>query len=204
MSNDETWSPQSLIPLVLLCAAPQAFGTVEPVPCADQSVVASTVRTPKELQAFVQCAYEFVREVGFEEARRAFHEDERWRSGPIYIFFDEVSPVPETSRVFPPDPEMEGLTIAPRETDRSPKDGTGIGPSKHICPQEHRAKLEVCLPYILDVYDEHGKRVDCPGSPKLAPAQHRILKARRKTIAEYERTGNRQVMIDVGLFPPEA
>ena len=73
---------------------------------------------PKELQAFVQCAYEFVREVGFEEARRAFHEDERWRSGPIYIFFDEVSPVPETSRVFPPDPEMEGLTIAPRETDK--------------------------------------------------------------------------------------
>ena len=41
------------------------------------------VRTTEDVQAFVQCAYEFVQEMGFEEARRAFHEDERWRSGPL-------------------------------------------------------------------------------------------------------------------------
>ena len=40
--------------------------------CADRSITASAVRTPKDVQAFVQCAYEFVQEVGFEEARRAF------------------------------------------------------------------------------------------------------------------------------------
>ena len=91
--------PQSLIPLVLLCAAPQAFGTAEPLSCLDNSVVASAVRTPEDVQAFVQCAYEFVQEVGFEEARRAFNEDECWKSGPIYIFVDEVSPLETIFRI---------------------------------------------------------------------------------------------------------
>ena len=56
-----------------------------PVACAQKSVVASAVRTQGDVQAFVQCAYEFVREVGFQEARQAFNEDDRWRSGPTYI-----------------------------------------------------------------------------------------------------------------------
>ena len=43
--------------------------------CAERSIVASAVRTTGDVQAFVQCAYEFVQEVGFEEARRAFNED---------------------------------------------------------------------------------------------------------------------------------
>ena len=49
--------------------------------------------------------------MGFEEARRAFSEDERWKSGPIYIFIDEVTPVSDQSRsfVYPPDPSREGL-----------------------------------------------------------------------------------------------
>ena len=48
--------------------------------------------------------------MGFEEARRAFHEDERWKSGPIYIFVAELTPVPGAARalVQPPDPSMEG------------------------------------------------------------------------------------------------
>ncbi len=83
--------------------------------CADRSIVASAVRTPEDVQAFVQCAYEFVLEVGFEEARRAFHEDARWRSGPIYIFVDEMTPVPGASRafVYPPDPSLEGQPWGP-------------------------------------------------------------------------------------------
>ena len=53
--------PPSLILLILLYAAPQAFGTDEPVPCANKSIVASAVRTLGDIQAFVQCAYELSR-----------------------------------------------------------------------------------------------------------------------------------------------
>ena len=107
--------PPSLILLVLLCAAPQAFGTTEPVPCANKSIVASAVRTLGDIQAFVQCAYEYVQEVGFEEARRAFHEDERWRSGPTYVFVSELTPETSEARaiVFPPDPSREGMPWGP-------------------------------------------------------------------------------------------
>ena len=79
--------------------------------CEDRYIVASAVRTTEDVQAFVQCAYEFVHEVGFEEARRAFNEDERWKSGPTYVFVDEMTDVPGASRaiVFPPDPSLEGV-----------------------------------------------------------------------------------------------
>lgn len=79
--------------------------------CAERSVAASAVRTQGDVQAFVQCAYEYVQEMGFEEARRAFHEDERWRSGPTYLFVDEVTPMTDMagSIVFPPDPSREGV-----------------------------------------------------------------------------------------------
>ena len=69
-----------LIPLALLCTALPAFGAAETLPCADRSVTASAVHTPEDVKSFVQCAYEFVQEMGFEEARRAFNEDERWKS----------------------------------------------------------------------------------------------------------------------------
>ena len=78
--------------------------------CAEKSVVASAVRTQDDVQAFVQCAYEFAQGMGIEEARRAFNEDERWKSGPTYIFVDEVTPMTDMARalVFPPDPSREG------------------------------------------------------------------------------------------------
>ena len=63
--------------------AAQASGTAETLSCADRSVTASAVHTPEDVKSFVQCAYKFVQEVGFEEARRSFNEDERWKSGPI-------------------------------------------------------------------------------------------------------------------------
>ena len=107
--------PQSLIPLILLCAAPQAFGADEPVSCADRSITASALRTPEDVQSFVQCAHEFVQEVGFVEARRAFHEDERWRSGPTYVFVDEVTAMRLDAQafIFPPDPSLEGQPWGP-------------------------------------------------------------------------------------------
>ena len=84
----------------------QAFGQADPVSCNEKTVVASAVRTAM-VQAFVQCAYEFVR-VGFAEAYRAFHEDARWRSGPIYVFVSEVTPTMARSLVLPPDPKGKG------------------------------------------------------------------------------------------------
>ena len=104
----------SLISSILLCAAAPTLvaqgGTAEPLSCADHSITARAVRSPEGVEAFVQCAYEFVQEVGFEEARRAFNEDERWESGPTYVFVVEATPMSDMSRafVFPPDPSREG------------------------------------------------------------------------------------------------
>ena len=58
----------------------------------------------------MQCAAEYALEHGAEEARRAFNEDARWKSGPTYVFVDGVQPSGEDSltHVFPPDPSREG------------------------------------------------------------------------------------------------
>ena len=68
------------------------------------------MRTTEDVQAFVQCAYEFVQEVGFEEAYRAFHEDARWQHGPYYVFVNGIAKSGEGSipYVYPPDPSREG------------------------------------------------------------------------------------------------
>ena len=104
--------PYPLIPLILMIAA-QASGAAEPLSCADRSIVASAVHTPEDVKSFVQCAYEFVQEVGFEESRRAFNEDERWKSGPIYIFVSEATPMSDQARlfVFPPARSREGSSL---------------------------------------------------------------------------------------------
>ncbi len=106
-----------LILSLLLYAPSQAVGAGDPVSCDEKTVVASAVRTADDVQTFVQCAYEFVQDVGFAEAYRAFHEDVRWRSGPIYVFVAEVTPTTDMSLalVQPPQPEKEeqpwGLVI---------------------------------------------------------------------------------------------
>ena len=100
--------PYLLILSTFLFAVP-VLGDDETLSCADKSVTASAVRTQEDVQAFVQCAYEFVQEVGFEEASRAFNEDERWKSGLIYVFVSEV----ERLVVFPPDPSREDAPLGP-------------------------------------------------------------------------------------------
>ena len=104
--------PYSLILFTFLFHAP-VLGGDEPLSCANKSIVASAVHTPEDVKSFVQCAYEFVQEMGFEEARRAFHEDKRWRSGPIYIFVSEATPLSDQARlfVFPPDRPREGSSL---------------------------------------------------------------------------------------------
>ena len=86
------------------------LGDDETLSCADKSIVASAVRTQEDVQAFVQCAYEFVQEVGFEEARRAFNEDDSWKSGPTYVFVHEIIADTDMARVFifPPDTARAG------------------------------------------------------------------------------------------------
>ena len=88
----------------------EADQTAQHPTCADHFVAAGAVRDQSSVQAFVRCAAEYVAEHGEEEARRAFHEDERWRIGPTYVFVDEDanSGLEATSHVFPPDPAREG------------------------------------------------------------------------------------------------
>ena len=101
-----------LIPLISMSAVLPMFGVAEAPSCADHSIVASAVRTTGDVEAFVQCAYEYVQEEGFSEARRAFNEDERWKSGEIYVFVDELPAMSDMSRaiVYPPDPSREGVS----------------------------------------------------------------------------------------------
>ena len=101
-----------LIPFTFLFAVP-VLGDDETLSCADKSIVASAVRTQEDVQALVQCAYEFVQEVGFAQARRAFNEDDRWKSGPIYIFVSGVTPLSDQAQlfVFPPDRPREGSSL---------------------------------------------------------------------------------------------
>ena len=102
--------PYFLILFIFLFAVP-IHGNDEPLSCVDKSIVASAVRTQEDVQAFVQCAYELVQEVGTEAARQAFHEERRWRSGPIYVFVAENTPNTNLARAFlyPPDPSKEGV-----------------------------------------------------------------------------------------------
>ena len=83
--------------------------------CEDKSVSAAAVRTREDIRAFVLCAAEYLREHGVAEAYRAFHEDERWRSGPIYVFAD--TPVDGgrdvLSLLFPTNEPQEGQRFGP-------------------------------------------------------------------------------------------
>ena len=78
--------------------------------CEDRRVTAGAIRSREQIQAFVQCAAEYVMEHGTEEARRAFNEDELWNHRDIYVFVDGVQPSGEDApvHVFPPDPSREG------------------------------------------------------------------------------------------------
>ena len=99
--------------LILVIAVPVVRAEVgsEAPTCSESAIVASAVRTEEDIRVFVQCAYELVQEVGPEAASRAFHEEERWRSGSIYVVVVELSPAPGAARlwVFPPDPSREGI-----------------------------------------------------------------------------------------------
>ena len=80
--------------------------------CAENSATAAAIRTTADVKAFVICAYEYVQQAGFEEARRAFNEDARWNHGPYYVFVDGVAETAHESVIFvyPPEPSLEGST----------------------------------------------------------------------------------------------
>ena len=83
--------------LLTLAAAVPAVGAEvgsEAPTCEESAIVAGSVRTEEDIRVFVQCAYELVQDVGAKAARRAFHQEERWRSGSIYVVIVELSPSP--------------------------------------------------------------------------------------------------------------
>ena len=102
----------TLMSLACSLGAWSAAGAAD-LACADRYVAASAVRTPTDVQAFVNCAYEYVIETGEAEAYRAFHNDERWKSGAIYVFVLESVPSSSDSTVFvhPFRTDVEGGTF---------------------------------------------------------------------------------------------
>ncbi len=93
------------IALLLLAGSMAPASAAAPIPCAEKSVAAAVIRSTEDIEAFVQCAYEYAQEMGPEEAYRAFHEDKRWKSGQFYVFV--LNPPTRTTFVFPPDPSRE-------------------------------------------------------------------------------------------------
>ncbi len=79
-------------------------------PCDERRISASAVQTGADVRTFVHCAADYIKEHGPAKARLAFHVDERWRHGPLYVFVDEVTSQPDKTRafVYPPDPAREG------------------------------------------------------------------------------------------------
>ena len=88
----------------------QESGTIWTQGCPDHSIVASAVNTQGDIRAFVHCAAAYLAEHGTIEARRAFNEDVRWKSGPTYVFVDGLAKSGTESRthVYPPNPSREG------------------------------------------------------------------------------------------------
>ncbi len=79
--------------------------------CADYRIRASAVRSASDVQAFVECAKDYLEEHGADEARRAFNEDERWMDGSTYVFVNAISRsgADQLFFVYPPDPSREGM-----------------------------------------------------------------------------------------------
>ena len=82
--------------------------------CSERTISASAVRTQEDIRAFVECAAVYFAEHGTEEARRAFHEDERWNHGSVYVFVDEIAKSGEEglTLIYPPDRSLEGQPLA--------------------------------------------------------------------------------------------
>lgn len=100
-----------LIPLfavLLLCTLPASAHLWRG--CLDDGVAASAVETRGDVRAFVECAAEFLRSVGPEEAHHAFAEAGPWRHGEIYVFVDGIAKSGSASMtfVYPPDRSREG------------------------------------------------------------------------------------------------
>ena len=100
---------------LLLAAGSLAASRAATAPCDEKSVSAAAIRTREDVESFVQCAHEYVQARGTQEAHRAFHEDERWRSGQFYVFVGARALAGARTRgiVQPPDPSREGVEWGP-------------------------------------------------------------------------------------------
>ena len=117
----------ALLILSILVVAGQGSGAAETLPCADRSISAGAIRTREDIKAFVICAQEYLEQVGADSAYDAFHNDPRWRSGPIYVFATELVPDGTQARslLHPGDPARETADPA-MLGDRSDEFGSDI------------------------------------------------------------------------------
>ena len=101
---------------VLLVASGTTGGIAEAAStCDEASVHASQISSREDVRTLAQCAQEYVRDNGIDEAYRAFHEDARWRSGQFYVYVNALAGGGSGLRniVFPPDPSREGNVWVP-------------------------------------------------------------------------------------------
>lgn len=107
-----TLAYMELVAVGLLAGASLASAQIR---CEDKAVAATAIETREDVRAFVRCAREYALERGFSEARRAFHAEERWKSGQFYVFVIGIPPDSPNFEaiVFPPDPAREGSFLGP-------------------------------------------------------------------------------------------
>ena len=77
------------LPLALLAASPASGNQGV---CEGRPIKASAVNSMEEVKAFVKCAHDFALREGADKAYEAFHHDERWKSGEIYLYVLELKP----------------------------------------------------------------------------------------------------------------
>ena len=94
---------------------PGGMPTSDAIRCSDNKISASAIRNARDIQAFVNCAYELVMKIGPDDARKAFHEDGRWSEGPYYVSVSGIAPTGDGSMsfVYPPDPSLVGSYWGP-------------------------------------------------------------------------------------------
>ena len=165
-------------------------------PCHDARISASEVTTERDVKLFVECAAEFLAEVGPAEARRAFNEDVRWKHGATYVFVVEIAPSGVSGRrfVFPPDPSQEGKLRGSPLTDFGTDlyaeiyramDVVDKGWFYYSNPNPRTGNREFKVSYVIEI-DWHGNRAvigaglyarDLPGTCHASDVSASIVSA---------------------------
>lgn len=183
--------------LIVLSSLVISSATAHSTPrCHDARVSASQVTSERDVKLFVECAAEFLAEVGPAEARRAFNEDVRWKHGATYVFVVEIAPSGVSGRrfVFPPIPSEEGkqrgAPLIDFGTDLYAEiyramDVVGEGWFYYSTPNPQTGNSEFKLSYVIEI-DWNGNRAvigaglyarDLPGTCHASDVSASIVSA---------------------------